>query len=502
MRVIVNTIAQYARTAINLLLSLYSTRLILLALGLDDYGIYTLVAGVISILSFVVNALVVTTQRYLSFHSSSNDTQLMKEVFNNSLLIHIGIGIIGALVIELLGIPLFDGYFNISADRLFAAKSVYHCVTAMLLFSFVTSPYRALLISHENIIYISIVDVLDGFLKLAIAILLTYTNGDKLIIYALLLSAIQLLNLIAFFIYDKIKYEECIFPTIKGFNLQYIKDITSFAGWTIYSIGCITGRTQGISVIINKFYSVAVNAAYGVALQVNGALMFLSQSILNAMNPQIMKSEGAGDRKRMLFLSEVESKSCYFLMALVLIPMIVEMPKVLELWLKTVPDYSVVFCRGILIASLVDQLTVGLGSANQAIGDIKWYSIFVNTIKLLTIIPIIISLKFFSDRIELIMVFYIMFEFICAFVRLPFLSRTSGLSIKEFIINVNVREIIPTLIMVLTAVSINHMINAKWGILANIIISSMAGCFAIYATGLTQVEKELFNNIIRKTIQR
>ncbi len=389
-RVVINTLAQYIRTAINLCLSLYSTRLVLSALGVDDYGIYTLIAGVVSLLAFVVNAMVVTTQRYMSFYNGKGDVEKLKEIFTNSVFIHILLGIIVALIIEGVGIFLFDGFFNIEPSRIDAAKIVYHCVTIMLVLSFLTAPFRALLISHENIVFISIIDVLDGILRVAIAVAISSVSVDRLIIYAELLCLIQLLNFLAFSIYDKRNYEECVLPRVKDVKINYLREISSFAGWTIYSVGCIAGRTQGVSIILNKFFSVAVNAAFGVALHVSGALSFLSHSVINAMNPQIMKAEGAGNRERMLRLAEMESKFCFLLIGMIVIPCIFEMPGLLSIWLKEVPEYAVLFCRFILLTSMVDQLTIGLGAANQAIGDIRNYSITVNSIKLLTLVPILI----------------------------------------------------------------------------------------------------------------
>lgn len=319
-RVIINTGAQYTRTIINLCLSLYSTRLILSALGNTDYGIFTLIAGIVSLLSFVENALVVTTQRYLSFSMGHNDMARLKEIFNSSLILHIILAVFIALVIEFIGLFLFDGFLNIDPERIEAARNVYHLTTLMLLISFIAAPFRALLIAHENIVYISIIDVLDGIFKLFVAILISNSNFDRLILYVSLLVVIRLFNLLAFSSFDKVKYKECIWPTRRLFSKSYVKEMSSFAGWTIYSVGCIAGRTQGVAIVINKVFGVLVNAAYGIGLQINGAVAFLAQSICNAVNPQIMKAEGAGDRQRMLRLAEIESKFAFFLMSMVLIP--------------------------------------------------------------------------------------------------------------------------------------------------------------------------------------
>ena len=391
-RVMVNTAAQYGRTVINLCLSLVSARLILGALGVSDYGIYTLIAGIISLLSFVINALVVTTQRFLSFYSGKGDQGKVREMFANSLFIHILMALLFGTVFELLGNTLFDGFFNISPDRIDAAETVYHIVTVNVMLSFVTAPFRALLIAHENIVFISAVDVLDAVMRLVIAILITHCESDRLVVYALFLCGISLMNFLVYAFYDLRKYDECVIPRRSMINAETIREMGGFAGWTIYSIFCITGRTQGVAVIINKFFSVAVNAAYGVGMQVNAAIAFLSQSVVNAINPQIMKAEGAGDRRRMIRLSEIESKLCFMLLSMFLIPCIFEMPALLNIWLGKVPEYSVYFCRGLLLASVVDQLTIGLGAANQAIGKIRAYSLTVNTIKFLTIPVIIICL--------------------------------------------------------------------------------------------------------------
>ena len=246
-RVVINTIAQYTRMVINICLTLYSTRLVLSALGVNDYGIYTLIAGTVSLLSFIVNAMVVTTQRYMSFFYGRGEREKLKEILCNSIFIHFLFGVIIATLIEVVGLFLFDGFFNIATERLSVAHSVYHGVTLMLVITFLSAPFRALLIAHENIVYISAIDVIDGVLKLLVAIFILNAEGDKLIIYTIFLCLIQIFNLLAFSLYDFLKYEECIMPQIRYIRLRYISEISSFAGWTIFSTGCVVGRTQGFS---------------------------------------------------------------------------------------------------------------------------------------------------------------------------------------------------------------------------------------------------------------
>ena len=496
-RVIINTSAQYIRTAFNMCLSLYSTRLVLDALGVDDYGIYTLVAGVVAMLAFVVNALVITTQRYMSFYNGRQDLKKQKEIFCNSIFIHLVLGLLVAIAIELVGLILFDGFLNIDVSRVPSAKIVYHFVTIILVFTFFTAPFRALLISHENIVYISFVDVLDGLLKLSIAIYVASSIGDRLVLYVMLLLLIAIFNFMAFSCYDFMKYSECIFPHIRYAKMSYVREISNFAGWTIYSVGCITGRTQGLSIIINKFYGVAVNAAYGVAIQVNGALAFLSRSIMNAMNPQIVKAEGRGERDRMLRLAELESKLCFLLLGMIVVPCAFEMPYILRLWLKEVPDNAIMFCRFILLTSLVDQLTIGLGTANQAIGKIRGYSLAVNSTKLFSLIPITFFL-FFYKNLYMVMSIYILFEFICSIIRLIYLNKTAGLLIIDYVKRVFLRVFIPISFGIVYSSLIVSLINCNYRFLITIAGSLLMTFVTTYYVGLTSEERVIVDRVLKK----
>ena len=428
-RIIINTLAQYSKTFLNIIFTLYSTRLILSSLGVEDYGIYTLLAGVVAMLAFITNALSTTTQRFLSYNYGKFSLDVVKRVFNNSLIIHICFGLLLVLFLSMLSPFLFDGFLNIPDLRIGAAKTVYYVVVIILFITFSTSPFRALLIAHENIVFLSIVDVLDGILKVLIAIVLSYISYDKLIAYSIFLGGIKIFNFLAISLFAFNKYSECRNPSISYFDKSYIRELFSFAFWNIYSVGCIVGRTQGIAIVINKFFGAAMNAAYGLGFQIAGYVNFMSESLLNAIKPQIMKSEGAENRERVLFLSELASKYSFFLLSTLAIPCIFEMPTLLALWLKEVPENAVLFSRMVMIAALMDTLTIGLGSANQAIGNIKEYSLVVNTTKLITL-PIVCICLAIGLNVTSVAICYIAFEFVCAMIRLPFLHKNGGLDLE------------------------------------------------------------------------
>ena len=496
-RIIVNTIAQYTRTILNVCMSLYSTRLILAALGQSDYGIYSVVGGVVAMLSFVTNALVTATQRFLSFYHGVGDKDKIRLVFGNSMLLHILIGTIMVVVLGAIGPLVINHLLNIDTERFVAALVVYYAAVLMLSLSFLIAPVRALFIARENIVYISIVDVLDGILKLLIAIWLSHITFDRLITYAGAMTSISLFNLLAFAVFAACKFEECHWPHLCEWNREYIKELSGFTGWTIYSTGCIIARTQGIAILLNRYLGTIVNAAYGIALQVSGAVQFVSSSILNAMNPQIMKAEGHGDRERMILLSEYASKYAFLLLSFIAIPLIAEMDTILHLWLGDVPKHAVMFCRFILAAALCDQLTIGLGCANQAIGQIKNYSVIVNTIKALTIPAAWLCLKL-DLSVQYTMICYLLFEIICAVTRLPFLRVTAGINIPHFIKQVVLRSFPPILAMAITSYSIQHLLSLNYRFLITFIATICVGIVCVWLTSLNKKEKNIILYYLHK----
>lgn len=495
-RIVVNTAAQYIRTLINVCLALYSTRLILAALGQTDYGIYSLVAGVVAMLSFMTGALVSTTQRYLSFYHGKQDKAQIYSIFGNSLLLHLLMG--GGLFVLLVVVahPVIYSALNIEPARENAAMAVYLSAVVMLLLTFLTAPFRALFIARENIVYISVVDVLDGILKLLIAIFLTYiTSIDKLVIYSLLLISISLFNLLAFAVFALKKFDECHLPRLREWNRQHIRNLSGFAGWTIYQTGCIMARTQGLAIILNRIFGSAINAAYGIAQQVCGAVFFVAQSVLNAMTPQLIKAEGAGQRDKMLTLAASASKYATLLMAMVVIPLVAEMPTILTLWLQQVPEHAVMFCRLVLIAAVCDQLTIGLGVANQAIGQIRNYSLVVNSIKVLTLPAAWLCLHM-GLPVRTVMWCYVAFELLCAMVRLPFLKITGGLHIGRFLLHVFVRSLCPIGVMTLVSIAMVRYVDMPWRFVVTLALSSLAGLAAIWLTALTHSEKEILKQTL------
>ena len=479
-------------------LSLYSTRLILAALGQSDFGIYSVVAGVVAMLSFMTNALVTTTQRYLSFHHGQNDPQKVYQVFGNSVLLHLLIGFGLLFVLAAVEYPIVYQLLHIEPERLSAATAVYFAAAVMLLLAFLTAPFRALFIARENIVYISVIDVLDGVLKLLIAVFLTYVSSyDKLVAYSVLLITIALFNLLAFAVYALKRFEECHLPRLREWNKEHIRGLSGFAGWTIYGTGCVVVRNQGIAILLNIFCSTIANAAYGIAQQVSGAVSFISVSIANAMNPQIMKAEGAGDRERMLRLAEYMSKYACLLLALISIPLIFEMETVLRIWLTEVPPYAVGFCQLMLLAAVCDQLSYGLTSANQAIGDIRIYTLVFYSFKLATLLAIWVCLLCGINPVASMWCF-VAVELLGSLLRLALMKHQANINVWHFVLHVMLRVVVPLLVMTAVSYVCVRFIHHPYRLVFTMLCAIAAGVIAVWLTALDKNEKQALSTMLRR----
>ncbi|WP_206106059.1 hypothetical protein [Olivibacter sp. XZL3] len=449
-RVVANTFVLYARMVITMGITLYSTRLVLNALGSVDYGIFNLVSGLILMLSFLNSAMATSTQRYLSFYQGKNDLPMQKKVFFNSLALHVMLGLLIVLVLEIMGFFLFDGALNIPTDRTAEARIIYHFMGGTVFFTILAVPFNGSLVAHENMLWIAIVNIVETLLKLGIALLLfIVVSVDKLVLYGLLTAGISIITLILYASFCFLKYEECsIFPLNKSkVEKEVLKSLSSFAGWNLVGALCGIGKTQGLAVVLNTRFGAAINASYGIANQVSGQLNFFSSTMLRAINPQIMKSEGSNDRSRMIRLSITASKFGFVLLAFVGIPSLLEMPKILALWLGNVPDNAVLFCSLVLIAVMVNQATIGLDSAAQASGKIKIYMLTVGLIKLL-IVPCAILMLNFRRNLEYVMWAYVVLEFLAGICRVIVLEKIIGLSKMRFFKEAVLPLLVPAVVTV------------------------------------------------------
>ena len=374
-RVVKNTGYLYAGMAISLFMSLYTTRLILNALGASDYGIYGIVGGAIALLGFLNGSMTVATQRFMSYTQGEKNIQRQKEIFSNSIVLHGILSIIVVVVLELAAYPLFQWILTIPADRIDAAQLIYQFLIVSTVFTILSVPYDAAINAHENMRYYAYVGVFESLLKLIVAIFIYYTSYDKLIAYGFLMTLLSILILSIKFAYCKNKYSEC---TIIGnyYNRQTASQLMTFAGWTfVDTMGTMVGLNGG-EVVMNHYFGPIVNAAGTVSLQLRGRLMAFTNSMLKSLNPVIIKKEGEGNREEMLAFTLSGAKMSYLLFAFLAIPFIIDAPFILKLWLGNVPDWAVCFSRIQMFIGLAYSLSVTLTTSLNASGIIKKNSIF------------------------------------------------------------------------------------------------------------------------------
>lgn len=374
-KVILNTCILYGNMVISALIALMSTRWILEALGETDYGIYNLVGGIIAMFSFLNVAMVAATQRFMSYAIGQNQIEKVQETFQCSKILHFFIGVIVFIIFELLGDYFLHHKLQIPIGRMDEAMIVLHCLSITTFFTIITVPYQALLNSKENMIIIALLSIYDSIMKLGIALILLKYVGDRLILYAILMMGLSISSLCFNRIYCWRHYIEVKTKWFSGINWTLLKRMFSFAGWNF--IGSISSllRNQGLAMLMNTFFGVIINAAYGIATQVNGQAQFFSRTIVRAIQPQIVKSEGAGERERMKRLALTTSKISFLMISFIISPLIAMMPFILNIWLTEVPSHTIIFCRIILLITLVSQAKIGLAIAIDSVGKIKWYQI-------------------------------------------------------------------------------------------------------------------------------
>jgi O-antigen/teichoic acid export membrane protein len=457
-RVITNAGFLYGRMVITILISLYSTRLILHALGEVDYGIFTLIGGVIAMLSFINGAMIIATQRYLSISLGSGDDNKLKSVFSSSVVLHLIIGLIIVILFEIGGFFLFDGGLNIPADRVDTAKIIFHFMVISTFFTINAVPYDASINSHEDMLVDALMGIFESVLKLGIAIWLVYAHVDRLILYGLLIASMTILIRILKGIYCYRNYVECKIRFLSHIDIRLLKEMISFAGWNLFGLFCSVLKSQGLAIILNLFFGVIVNAAYGIANQVNSSLRAFSSTMIKAIMPQITKSEGSGNRERMLRLSIFASKMAFFLLAFFAIPIIIEMPFILNTWLKTVPEHSVIFCQLILVLSLMYQITIGTMAAVTSVGEIKLFQIAVGAVEIFNL-PLAFALIKFGLPVYFVFIGSIFLEIVAGGIRTWFAHKIAGLDIRDFLLKTWFYSILTATVAVILALLLQSFIQ-------------------------------------------
>ncbi|WP_303176470.1 MATE family efflux transporter [Paraprevotella xylaniphila] len=440
-RVILNTGFLYANMLVTLAVQLIAVRLVLQALGPVDYGIYSIIAGLVAMFAFMNVAMSAATQRFLSYTIGVGNLKELKEIFYHSVLLHLLIGIIILILLEIGGNYYITHILQAPKARMEVAQILLHCITFSTLANIITVPYEADINANENLGAIALINILDSLMKLGTAIYIGFSSQDKLVVYGLLTAITISLTLLIKILYCRKHYPESHihFHSIKQW--KKIKDIASFAMWNLIGSGCSIIRYQGTAILLNAFFGILINTAYGIAQQVNGLLIFFANTIVRAIRPQIIKSEGGGDRTRMLQLSYTTCKITSLMVAILAIPLYIEMDFILNIWLHQSPTAEcIMFCRAFLIIVFINQLTIGLQIAIESVGKIRNLQIIVGSMHFLSL-PFGYMCMKMGLPANAIMICIIIEEIICIGLRTLIAHKQTGLTYKPFLL----KNILPTI---------------------------------------------------------
>lgn len=499
-RIAQNTAVLYLRMLVMMFIGFFTARIMLNALGVNDYGINNVVGGLVSMFSLLSSSLSSATSRFMTFGLGKGDLGNLKKIFSTTVNIHIVLAIVVVMAIETIGVWFLNHKMTIPSDRLYAANWVLQCSVVSFAIGLLSVPYNSAIIAHEKMSAFAYMTIFDAVFKLIIVFSIYFYGGDKLILFSFLMLLQSIIRQAIYWIYCKRKFAECVYTCRRNRELE--KNIFNFAGWNF--IGCTAGlmKDQGVNIVINLFTGPTVNAARGIAMQVNGIINQFTGNFMMAINPQITKSYAAEDFERMHQLIYQGTRLSYYLFMIFSIPVFFEIQNILYIWLGQVPEHTILFARLVLILSLAEIISNALITAQLATGKIKKYQIVVGGILLLNL-PISYFLLYIGMIPEITIIVAIVISQICLAARLWFLRSMIKLPAKQFLNKVYFNVIIVTAIASVAPLICYMTITSsfiRFFIVCTVsVISSM---ITIYFIGCSEEERGMVKVYILKLRQR
>lgn len=501
-RIAKNTLMLYGRMLFSMVVSLYTSRVVLNTLGVEDYGIYGVVGGLVAMFSLISNSLSSSVSRFLTFELGRDDKERLGRAFSTSLLIHIILAGIFIVAAETIGVWFVNNKMTIPTERMYAANWVFQASIVSFVFGLFSVPYNASIVSHEKMSAFAYIGILDTILRLFVVLFIAYSpwQFDRLIVYSVLLVFVSILLQGIYLIYCRRHFEECRLRV--SFDKGLWKEISSFAGWNF--IGCTAGmlKDQGVNILLNLFAGPVLNAARGVATTVNGAVANFAKNFMTAINPQITKSYASNDHEYVTYLVERGSRFSYYILMFLAIPILLETDFLLTVWLKQYPEHTVNFVRLVIILSMVDTLSNSLITLQNATGKIRNYQLAVGGILLLNFPLSYLCLEMGLEP-ESTYVVAIVIAVFCLFARLLFVRKTTALSMSQFLKNVVLNVILVTAVSVVLPLVCYSIMSAGWGrFLCVGFASVISSTLAIMCVGCSVGERSFFFNKLRTLARR
>lgn len=496
-----NTAFLYFRALFAIFVSLYTSRIVLRELGVEDYGVYNVVGGVVSFLSVINSCMGGSASRFVSFALGENDMQKLKDVFSTVKIIHWLLAAAIVLLGETVGLWFVMDQLVIPDGRETAAMICYQASLVTTIVSIVSVPYYSLIIGHEKMGVYAYVSIFEITLRLALVLMLPFLPFDKLITYALLVLIASVAARIAYTSYCRHKFEETKSRLV--FKKDLFKEVFSFAMWTFNGQLATAGYTQGINILMNLFFGPVVNAARGISVQVQMGAQTLVNNFQIALRPQMIKAWAQGEKAYLHRLVVISSKFSYYLTAIAVIPLAVAIKPLLTLWLTEIPDHTVVFVRIILFTMLIEAFNHGVIVSIHATGNIRKFQIWEGTM-LLTVVPIAWALLHFcSISAEAVMWVYFFVQIATQIVRIMIVLPEIEMSFAMYF-----KEIFPPVILVTVVMFIPYFtfdIGFNYPIVyaLGVVVAMVAYvCLAIFICGLTKNERTMIITNIKKRFNR
>lgn len=494
-RIAKNTLLLYIRMFFMMGISLYTSRVVLNTLGVEDYGIYNVVGGLVSMFGLLNGSMSSATQRYITFELGKGDSKSLNKIFSLSLQIHVLIAVVTVLLIESVGLWFLYNKMTIPPERMTAAFWVLQASALTFIFSIMSVPYNADIIAHERMSAFAYISIVEAVLKLVIVYMLLAVPFDKLIVYAILLAVVQLSIQLCYMVYCHRHFPESRYRHVKDWRL--FKEMTSFAGWNMFGGLSSISFNQGLSMLLNVFFGPVVNAARAVATQVQGAIQMFITNFQMALNPQIVKTYAQGDFESMQTLMFRSSRFSYFLMYLLSLPVLLEAPLILQIWLKTVPDNTVIFLRLIICTTLIYTIINPILTANNATGKVRTYYIVCGSM-MISILPISYIVLRLGCPAYSVFVVHFCIESLTQVARLIMVRDRLKLSIIAYIQKVYMPIMTVTIISTIIPFMVYNVMTDGFVKLFTVsIVSVMSVALTSFVLGFTHAERQFFINKIR-----
>lgn len=499
-RIAKNTFVLYLRMIFVLLVSLYSTRAILNALGVEDYGIYNVVAGFVSMFAFLNSSMTNTIQRYFNFERGNNNYKGLNRVYITSIQIQVVLGVVTISLLEIIGMWYMNSKMVIPIERLTAAKYVFHFSVISLLMLILQIPYSASVIAHEKMGFYAVVSMIEAVLKLVVAIYLPFISYDRLIYYGLFILIISFINLTLYYLYAKRNFAEIIYRHV--FFKEQFKTMLSFSGWNVFGAFAYTMQGQGLNMLMNVFFGPIVNAARGVAYQVQSALSGFTENIAVAFKPQLVESYAKTEYERTKDLMYSMSKLGYLMVFLLSLPIILEINYILNLWLGgVVPDDTSVFTSLVLINMLLGSLNIPISQTVQAVGNIKRYQL-IRSFVVLSALPISMVLLKLGSPAYAVFVILILISIINQPISLCLLKKIFKFSYKEYLTKVIIPCLWFSILAPLLPICVSSLMEESFIRLLIVGLVSIASSITVaYLIVLSESEKIMIRNFVAKFIR-